>query len=514
MNRPVLVLASFLPLIGFAACSPATDAADAADTADGSVPGADASDPRADGSTSPGTDGSTTPGDGGTVDDGATGPVETLRLVSATARGSGERGDDLYVTIIGESDDANASRIALKALGHQGEDRVLFDSDGDGLADSAEELGWLDENVGGETSFTAHATRIALASSELAIGSFAITIIDADGGRSNTVTVPLEPQPVKQLNELCDPTFALDRCDFGLGCYGDPATCHEGIAPELTRFAYLRTDEGSVLLFEGLEPDNDLAAMHLEFLDSAGAPVLLDLDNDLTPDSSSFDANAEGSSRDGEFFFRVDPSADFATLVAQVAATPVDRGAHEGPRLVSTLADPEVRASGQSCHPLGFDTCAEGLVCSPGTPGIPNTCRNPSASRTQQCSAAGRIDPSRPNAGAVGVAEGASLWDPPAGCAANEPYGRPEGIAVLRLRTTATRLVITTDRPETNFDTILYLIPRCQSEPQPAIACDDDDPTTSASTLELENVPAGEYLIVVDAYGATGGSFGLTVLAE
>ncbi|MCK6551518.1 hypothetical protein L6R52_37125 [Myxococcota bacterium] len=512
MNRPVLALATFLPLFGLAACSGAPEGADAGvEGGDGAVV-----DPGADGGTRPGTDGATirTDGGGSTDPDGAVTDPEPLRIVSATARGSGERGDDLLVTVIGESDDADAARIALRALGHQGEERILFDSDGDGLADSAEEIGWLDENVDGETSFTAHATRIGLGASELAIGRFAITLIDADGDRSNTVTVALEPQPVKQLDELCDPTFALDRCDFGLGCYGDPATCHEGIAPEVTRFAYLRTGEGSVLLFEGTEPDNDLAAMHLEFLDASGAPVYLDLDNDLSPDAATFDVDAEGSSRDGEFFFRVDPTADFATLVAQVAATPIDRGAREGARVVAALADPTVRSSGQSCHPLGFDTCATGLVCSPGTPGIPNTCRDPSASRTQQCFSTPRLDPARPTGPFVGVAEGASLWDPPAGCAANEPYGRPEGIAVLRLRTAATRLVITTDRPETNFDTILYLIPRCQADPQPAIACDDDDATTTASTIELENVPAGEYLIVVDAYGSTGGSFGLTISAE
>ena len=130
--------------------------------------------------------------------------------------------------------------------------------------------------------------------------------------------------------------------------------------------------------------------------------------------------------------------------------------------------------------------------------------------RTYVCGRAPQI-PLLENTGRLTLrAEGASLWDPPAGCAALDPVNRPEAVARLRLTSPVDRLVISTAQPGTTFDTVLYLLPACGGEP---VACNDDAAATAYSELSLSNVAAGEYYLVVDAW-AQGGVVELTVRTE
>lgn len=70
---------------------------------------------------------------------------------------------------------------------------------------------------------------------------------------------------------------------------------------------------------------------------------------------------------------------------------------------------------------------------------------------------------------------------------------------------------ITTDLPGTNFDTVLYLLSTCEGS---ELACADDVNASSGnfrSTLSVPEVPAGDYLLVVDgaSIAAASGHFEL-----
>ena len=109
---------------------------------------------------------------------------------------------------------------------------------------------------------------------------------------------------------------------------------------------------------------------------------------------------------------------------------------------------------------------------------------------------------------ATGHARGVSLWDPPAECLAASALGRPEGLVRLHLAAPMASLTISTAVEETNFDTALYLLPGAGDSEDSPLGC-NDDATGSASTLTVENLPAGDYTIVVDSKSMTGGRFGV-----
>ncbi len=46
------------------------------------------------------------------------------------------------------------------------------------------------------------------------------------------------------------------------------------------------------------------------------------------------------------------------------------------------------------------------------------------------------------------------------------------------------------------------------------LGCDDDGTTSSASTVTLTNLSAGEYTVVVDTWNQAGGHFELAVKLE
>jgi hypothetical protein len=114
-----------------------------------------------------------------------------------------------------------------------------------------------------------------------------------------------------------------------------------------------------------------------------------------------------------------------------------------------------------------------------------------------------------------GVAEGGSLWDAPLGCATNDPTGRPEGVVVLRMTERADRVRLSTVGSGTNFDTVLYVVPGCPNDTADVMGCSDDVMGGGgASELVLENVPAGDYLVVIDSFDGNGGNFELRATVE
>jgi hypothetical protein len=86
-------------------------------------------------------------------------------------------------------------------------------------------------------------------------------------------------------------------------------------------------------------------------------------------------------------------------------------------------------------------------------------------------------------------------------------------LVTLKLAQSVSMLTVSTAVPETNFDTVVYILPACATSSAQAIACNDDDQGYT-STATAMNVPAGTYTIVVDSAGPNSGQFGLTVATQ
>lgn len=437
-------------------------------------------------------------------------------LVSAVARQTGRFGDDLRIELRAYDLDGDATSLALALISVGGDPIRIYDEDLDGVAESNRTVLPLRDPILGAGEGDGLVIMAHLVSDQPALGSLELAVLDGAGRVSNSLTVPLTEQPVLALDALCDPGFILDRCEDGLGCRaGVPSVCTAGEAPILGRAVYYG-DPGAVrVLVEGTDVDDDVTEIEIAFLDDVGAAVSLDLDGDSVPESDRFTADVRGASSAGAFFYAFSSSDAFAADVASVRIVVRDRGARESAALIAEQMLAPVRSMGTACDPRGFDRCG-GSVCTPGVVGATNRCVDVRAARTMDCAAATTIDAFAPGPGFVGTAEGASLWNAPAGCSSGDPTGRPEGVVRLHVDRMAERIVLSTDNALSAFDTTVYVLADCGAEPVVAWCADDTAGAERSwlSHLELTRVPPGDYLVIVDSFSPAGGRFQLDVTAE
>jgi len=415
-------------------------------------------------------------------------------------------GRDLVILWAGTDADGDVTAIELQARGADGAPVVALDTDGNRQPD----VSTLRLPLPDDADPAAPAGTLVLRAVDVeGLVTIAMVLVDETTRSSTEQVATPTAVPQRAMGEACDAAFLRDRCAPGLGCRGEPASCQEGLAPELTRVAYLTAEEGPRILFEGSEPEDDLATITLEFLDALGNPLQLDLDNDGAPDSGELVLDAAGAAFDGQFFYGIAPAETFVALVPKVAATARDAAGHVGARLEATAAPIPRRSNGQSCDPRGFDACQVGSVCTASRAGQPTTCQSPAGLRTTECNAAVEVVASATEQVVVGAAAGVSLWDPPAGCTANPALGRPEGVFRLKVTAPAAELWLSTNGPGTTFDTVMSLHEDCGAAAP--ILCGDDSEAGGYSELVLTNVAPGDYLVVVDSYSPEGGAFELHV---
>ncbi len=294
------------------------------------------------------------------------------------------------------------------------------------------------------------------------------------------------------------------------GAGGEGGSIGEGLA--IARLAYHPGKTGPHMLFRGTNPGDGALSLKIEFLDAMGTPVTVDLDGDGNPDSSELAIDATPDQlHAGGFFIDLHSAVGFDALVGGIAATPRNGNNEVGARKTAMLGAPPMHATGDDCDPQ-FDACAADAVCAPGLATGPSKCATAAGERANRCGAAAKIDSAQLPATTSGVAQGVSLWDPITGCAAPDAVGRPEGVVVLHVAEMAASLTITTARPETNFDTVIYVVPGCAGDTTMALACNDDNPAPTSQVV-LHDVAPGDYLVIVDSVGANGGMFGLQVSA-
>lgn len=333
-------------------------------------------------------------------------------------------------------------------------------------------------------------------------------LFDRSGSFSAEESAGLEEMPIVDLTDDCDPKRNFNHCEVGAFC-SEGEVCEEGTAPEITRAAYLERASGDQILIEAADSDGDLLIASLSFYDADDEEILLfDTDgNDISDTNTApqWVKEADKNSDDNTYFMQFDVSA-LSAIAPIVHVALSDSASLVSDTVTLTLATVEVKNTGDDCSYHGFDQCEAGSKC-PST----EVCARVEDLRASSCSAGDLYDSDL----VTGATLSPSLWDPPVGCTEGNPHNAPEGVVRLTLAEAADTLTISTDHEETHFDTILYLLDDCgETGGQDALGCDDDvniHLNNYTSTLTLYDVPAGDYLIVVDSYDAYGGEFAVSV---
>lgn len=476
-----------------------------------------------DGGNSPST---TQPGDtnspdgGSNTDSNSPSGNRTFALKAVKLQQVGRNGDSLRVALKGSDSAKVTTSMFVKFRDATDSPVIAVDSDWDGIADTDGRRYRFDMSTLGTADFTGAVVQAGLYPIGSRIARAVIVLEDENGKQSPEMIADIAKQAVRGEGEACDAALVADRCDDGMSCTSEGSavtTCHAGVAPTLSQLAYVG-GANPRMLFRGTEPDQDVSRIDVEFLDAAGNAKTVNLSGDPeNPDmrdrfAIDLDPRADNL---GAIFFRENiASSGFDGMVPKVAATVTDAAGHVSARVVSSVGAVPSRTNGQACDERGFDACVSGSVCSPGLPDVANECASIAPLRTTKCTSAGAaLDPAKGTTRAFGLLNGASLWDPPAGCVPNDATGRPESVVPLHLANAASNLTITTALPETEIDTALYLLPNCAAQGTAALACNDDT-RGYTSTLSLENVPAGDYVVVVESISMRGGKFGVSIEAK
>lgn len=451
-------------------------------------------------------------GDGGA---GAMAPI----LASAQARQVGRFGDDLRIDVTGTDRDGDAIAVRLSFLAADDEPLALLDTDGDGELDPRAAEVPLHEALPNTEDASSFALLSGAWGRVPSLRRVRVALLDAAGATSAALDVEVQVQEVLDLNALCDATFVANRCKLGLGCKGPaPQACLEGEQPEITQAGYFVDELGSRILVEGTDPDQDVVGYSIDFLDAADEPVALDLDGDDLPESTSFRSEVEVGTQEGKFFFRFDPSEYFVEQVAKVRVRVHDIADLESAPLVLSRAAAPSRGNGASCDPRTFNRCAGNSVCTTLNGGRSYVCSALSASRQRACNGAPALAPGNGVTSVRGHIAEPSLWDTPGGCSSNDPTLRPDALVKLELDKPASKVVLSTDNAYTSFDSALYLLSACDAVPVVAWCSDDQLSGARAhlAVLELHDLAAGTYYVVVDSYPASEGgtTFQLDVTIE
>jgi hypothetical protein len=466
----------------------------------------------------PGSDGgkvSSTDGGGTRSDAGGGADAGTFALESVTVRNSGRHGDVLLFNVQGSDSTGQTTEVHARVLDASNNPVIAFDTNWDGVPDSAETRLHFDSSTLGQKTFTQTITLPGVFAAAPTIASAVVSLSNALGVLSASQTATLTVQGVESQGGKCDTTDVTNRCADGLSCAGTPATCNASVAPALTQVAYYGgTTTQTAELFIGSDPDEDLQSILVNFFDGNGNSIKVDLSGDGTAPPVSSDLVDARTALGQTFFFQNNPTPTFPSLVPRISATPIDSFGRSGTPVVANLGAPVIRASGLSCDAYGITGCAVGAACSPGLIGTTNTCTAVTTLQKNKCATASAAATTGVLAG-WGVTKGVSLWDPPAGCSLPTEVGRPEAVVMLTLAKAVDTLTISTAVPETNFDTILYVLPSCASTPAQALGCADDSPGQGvASTVTLNDVAAGTYAVVIDSGNPQGGQFGLSVTMQ
>ena len=437
-------------------------------------------------------------------------PSASLTLNGASAHVDGRLGNRVRFTITGEQTAGTLASVAITAFDSGGNSINWFDTNLDSTLDSS--TGFLVPQVTpNETPFSFDLL-VPISSALVDWTQAKISLYDRADAVSNELSVPVDKQPQRSSGQACDPTAKADRCQSGLECSGSSSTCVNHNGPSLTQVAYVSTTNGPMLLAAGTDNADDVIEMKLGFLDSKGAPVLVNIDNnDQNLLASSITESTGYSIADGTFLFHVDPATTFSQVVNKVTFVADDGNIKSSSMYTGTLVPAPSRGSGATCDYRGFNYCSGNAACYPGTAGASNSCQPVGSAQSAECKMAPVLDLASSNVIVTGYNVGSSLWEPPADCVGDIAFHHPETVVRLRVPSMVPSLTLTTNRRETHIDTVLYVASACSPTASQILGCNDDVGAGNVtSKLTLSNVSAGDYYVIVDSISNDGGPFALT----
>ncbi len=432
-----------------------------------------------------------------------------LKLTRVDATQSGKLGKDISLHVLGSATTGSIASVEVTILDSSKRSVQAFDTNKDGKLDSAT-LGYVPTTAPKTADFDLPIQLLGAMVPNAA--SVRVVIKDKTGASTTSTTVwPITTQLIANDGDACDPAYLASRCADSLVCSGVPPTCSTGTAPTITRAVYTRNEFGPILGIEGLDPDNDVVSIHLEFLSDGGDPVQVPLNGDGSSPQGSFDLTSSILTLNGTFSLTNQSMVDFDLLVPQLALTPVDSRGKSGATQRVKIADPVMQATGKSCDLLGSQLCGTGLVCSVTPPALIGKCDALSTVQTAQCKAAQVLNADAVVTQITGTLDGVALWDVPSGCASPNASGnnRPDTVVVLKLTKPAPILKLSTAVAPTNSDTLLFVLPSCNSLSDASLVCGDDVVGERRAEVIMTNVAAGTYYIVVKSNASQGGPFGL-----
>lgn len=438
-------------------------------------------------------------------------------LESALARQSGRFGADLRIDVTGTDTDGDVVAVIVSLFTKANEPIKLDDTNGDGKPDATSKTLSLNAAVGTGAAASSYAVIPNMFAANQGIDHVEVTLLDATSLQSAPLTVATTTQPVLAASAQCDANYVENRCGDGYGCKGTvPTTCQAGEAPKVSRVSYLSDDLGTRVLIEGTDADTDVKSYKVEFLSASSSPVLLDLDNDEVPESSSLERDFQGNWDGNKFFLRLDQGDVFAEMVAKVRVTMTDRGNQSSAPVVADKAVTPTRTSGQTCDPRSFDRCATNTVCVSANMGKTYSCTPASTARTRACTAALVLEPAKGVTTVRGNVAAPSLWDAPAGCSLGDSANQNEALVKLVLAAPAAKVTLSTNNAFTAFDSTVYAIAKCEDTPTLAWCADDSLDKKSGAELVLTNLAAGSYFVIVDSFAVdvAGSTWQLDVKVE
>lgn len=346
-------------------------------------------------------------------------------------------------------------------------------------------------------------------------GEEVFLIVDGpSSGEDGTYILSAQFSPHRGEGEACGPGHL---CQSGLDCIN--RTCVKILPADLHDVTALRGGEGQTdlaILATAADKVGNVTAFRLRFLDAQGEAIELGLlnsswDPETRTLATAFDQRSQYLTQPGV------PFRAWKTLpglleehpeIMSVGVRVSNQGVPSDERIVA-LEEQPVRMQGEDCgFPEPSDRCLGELLCWERGDGEGASCEELADIRRAACLSAPILEGS---GSVAGVRDRRSLWDPPAACW-DPTYpehlkadGLEDGLVRLSLAGDAARLTLSTDNFDTRNGTIMYLFQGCGEIEEP-IACDHLGGTTfnRGSTLILEDIPAGEYLVVVDTDHSSG----------
>lgn len=303
--------------------------------------------------------------------------------------------------------------------------------------------------------------------------------------------------------------------DGGAGGTGGNGGGADPLRPVVTEAAAARLGQDLDIYVAGTDSDGDAVGAILRFRDADGAVLPLQFE-----DGPAEEVLLELAFLEPEFAMVIELDGIYTEFPELGGAASLDlalwdlAGEAGNFREGIPIEAANLAAAGETCEAASIvRLCADGLYCDPDE--TPNVCIEDEEARSRICASAPEV--TLGGSVTLGIeALGQSLWEPPVACL-EFPYGGGVGEAVARLVLDADvpSLTISTSDPETTLDTILLVFRGCgEGEP---LVCNDDEDTEGGvftSSVTIPNATAGEYLIVVDAWGRLDGAVVLTVTAE